>query len=229
MIWRSAWLFAQLGGCGTETGNPELVVLSYNARSSAPDEVALGTQTDTLSVGSVWLRLGEIALTGNCEETPVEVVRAGIGFADHADPAAFVQQLEIRAESICTLETSLDPDAAAVGEPPEVAGTAVALVGTLSDGRAFEVLVRETIALSLVLDDEPIPAEGSWLLSFDVATWIDVGALIALDGDPVTVSSDTHADVYAALVERFADGVQLHHDADDDGAVDPDERRIDLP
>ena len=230
MNWRSACIVACLGACGTETGNPDLVFLGYNARSTDPATVALGEADGdggALGVESVWLRLGPVRLTGDCDGEPVEATYDALGFADHADPAAVVQELEVRTDTTCRVETSFDVDGAATNEPPDVAGTAVALTGTLADGRAFEILVREPIPLVLALADEPAPAEGSWLLSFDVATWIDASALGALDGDPVIVSADENAGVYGAVVDRLQAGVQLHHDTDDDGQVDPDERRLD--
>lgn len=226
MNWRSAWLVACFGGCGTETGNPDLVFLSYNARSTDPEDVALG-EGEGLVVDSVWLRLGPVRLTGDCDGDPVEATYDALGFADHADPAAVVQELEVRTETTCRLETSFDVDGLATNEPPDVAGTAVALTGTLADGRAFEILVREPLALALGLDDEPAPAGGTWLLSFDVATWIDPAALAAVASDPVIVSADENAEVYTGILDRLTAGVQLHHDADADGQVDPDERRLD--
>ena len=216
--------------CGTETGNPELLALSYNARSTEPDVVALddaGSPAEAVLVDAVWLRLGYVRLTGDCDGEPVETRYDPLGFADHGHPDAAVQALAVTAETVCSVETSFDVLDDATGEPAPVAGTAVGLLGTLPDGRAFEALVRDPVAIALTLDDEPLPDEGSWLVTFDVATWVDADALLALPGDPVVVSDDGNVAAYDALVERLVDGVQLHHDADGDGRVDPDERRLD--
>lgn len=226
MNWRSVWLVLGVGACGTETGNPELVVLEYNARSTDPDEVTLG-DGDGVAVEAVWLRLGPVRLVSNCGDGEVEAATDALGFADHADPAPAVQELEVDAATVCRLETSFDVEGAPSGEPQPVAGTSLALTGVLPDARAFEVLVREPVALTLALDDEPVPTDAHWLLSFDVATWIDADALVALSGDPVTASVDDNAEVWQAVIDRLRAGVQLHQDADDDGEVDVGERRLD--
>jgi hypothetical protein len=226
MNWRSGWLLLGVGACGTETGNPELVVLEYNARSTDPDEVALG-DGDGTTVEAVWLRLGPVELVSGCGEGEVAAATDALGFADHADPAPAVQELEVEAATVCRLETSFDvAGGAPSGEPEPVAGTSVALTGVLPDARAFEVLVREPVALTLAIPDEPV-ADASWLLSFDVATWIDADALVALPGDPVTASVDQNVEVWQAVIDRLQSGVQLHEDTDGDGQVDEGERRLD--
>ncbi|MEZ4240748.1 MAG: hypothetical protein R3F59_32260 [Myxococcota bacterium] len=214
-----------LAACGTETGNPDLLALSYNARTTAPAEVSLERDDPgAADAEQVWLRLGPVRLEGDCDSDPVQARYDALGFADHAHPDAAVQALAVTAATVCRVETSFD---AGPASSTGLDAASVALAGTLSDGRAFEVLLDEAVALSFSLDDEPLPDRGGWLLSFDVATWIDADALLALPGDPVTVTAADHADVLDALHDRLRDGVALHHDADGDGQVDPGERRLD--
>jgi hypothetical protein len=226
MDWRRGCFLVWLAGCGTETGNPDLLFLSYNAWTSDPEAVSLQPQQAQSVALSVWLRLGPIRLEGDCQDEPVLSTHDALGFADHAEPGAASQELEVPTETTCRVETSFE-QGQAPGEPEPVAGTSVALLGELADGRAFQVLIREPVPVELQLEDEPVPADGGWLMSFDVATWLDPSALAALPGDPVVVSADDNADVYADVLARLAPGVQLHHDEDGDGEVDPGERRLD--
>lgn len=223
---RNVWLLVCLGGCGGGAIEPDFV-LSYNARTSKSG-VILGEQADRFSVSSVWLRLGEVTLTGDCGDAPIETTTDALGLVDHVDPAAEVQHLDVEASTICALDTTLVVDPEATDDPEEVAGAAAALLGTLADGRAFQVLIREEIPLSLVLADEPVPATGNWLLSFDVAAWLDAKALAEPSGFPIIVSSNTNPGIYAGILARLIYGVQLHLDADNDGQVDVTERRLDI-
>ncbi len=216
-----AAVLASLAACGTETGNPEATVeVEYNARSTDPDLVEL--------VDGVWLRIDVLALSGGCGG-PADAVVPALGWADHSGADAAVQAVDVPNVPYCTLATSFFADAGATGEAPELQGASVALTGTLDDGRAFRVVLREDVPLELTLDDAEPPDVGAWLLSFDVATWLDLGALEALPGDPVVVDEDTNPALLDEVRARLADGVQLHHDADRNGRVDPGERRLDLP
>ena len=224
---RGSWWLMGLLGCGGSEVERDFV-LAVNARTSTPNTIGLGTYVDRVSVGSVWLRLGEVTLTGDCGAEPVETTVEALGLLDHADAAAVTQKLDVAADTICTVDTTLEIDPEATDEPEGVAGTSVAVLGELVDGRAFEVLIREEIPLSLVLEDEPVPDAGTWLLSFDVAAWLDPAGMSAVSGFPITVTADTNPALYSGLLARLVYGVQIHLDADDDGVVDPTERRIDI-
>ncbi|MEQ1501341.1 MAG: hypothetical protein ABMB14_03880 [Myxococcota bacterium] len=225
--WIAAWLVALLTGCGTETGNPNLLFLGYNARTSDPTAVALDGDPGPVEVDTVWLRLGPVSITGDCDVDAVVETFDGLGFADHADPAPVVQQLSLDADAACAVATSFDVDPTATGEPADIAGTAVGITGLLDDGRAFVVAIDQPIALSFTLADEAVPEDGEWLMSFDVATWLGGAVSTALDGDPAVVSADSNAAAYATIVDQLGEGTQLHLDADEDGQVDPGERRLD--
>jgi hypothetical protein len=212
--------------CGTETGNPEELGLAYDARSSEPDAVGLRTPADAAEVDAVWLRLAEVTLQGDCTGDGSSRVLAGLGFADHADPAPVIQRTEVPFTELCGLETSFVTGPADPSEPASVAGSSVALEGVLADGRAFAVVLDEEVPVSLALPDVPLPETGGWLLGFDVATWLDPEALAALPDDPVRVDAATHPDLLAALRDRIPLGVGLYDDLDGDGALDPDEEPI---
>lgn len=226
MNWRSAWILACLGGCGPKY--PDLL-LGINTRTSQPSTVVLGEQADRLSVSSVWLRLGDIAITGDCGTIPVETVWPGLGLVDHADAAAVKQTLETGVETACLVETSLVADPEATDDPGDLAGASVALLGNLPDGRAYEIYVRETIPLSFTLEREEIPEPGSWLISFDVAAWLDEASISAVSGFPIVSDAETNPAILSGMMARLPYGIQMHLDANDDGQVAVDERRIDVP
>lgn len=213
-------------GCGTETGNPAGdVSLLYNARSQVPELVSLEPGADTTSVSAAWLRLDPVELSLDCKGKPDATFDA-LGLADHAGDDAFEQLSTIPDGPYCALETTFVVDEEGEGI---AAGASIALEGTLADGRAFEVVVPETVDVSLDIDGAVRPDAGSWLITFDVGTWLDPDALADLPGDPVSVSPTDHAAVYDTLLERIAPGVQLHLDVDGNGAVDAEDPRLDLP
>jgi hypothetical protein len=213
--------------CGTETGNPEELELGYNARTTEPGEVGLQTPADGATVDAVWLRLGPVTLLGDCARAPAERTFGGLGFADHAGPEAAFQQLRVPFRSACGLATSLEVGPDAPADPPGYAGVALSLEGTLGDGRPFSVASETPLDLYLPLADVDLADQGSWLVTFDVARWLDVDALTALPGDEVRVAADEHADELQAVLARVPEGLAVHHDADGDGQVGPDEARLD--
>lgn len=227
MNWRSACILAGLGGCSGKDESD--FVMAYDVRTSAPSTVAIGTQTGRLAVTEAWLRLSPPAFVGDCEFAPLESNGPAIGFVDFAASEPIRQELTFPTRSICTISTAFVPDLEATSEPIEISGTAAAILGTLPDGREFQVLIREEIPFELVLESELVPEEGTWLLSFDVAAWLDIAQLEAVSGFPVIASADTNVGVYSGILARLVYGVQLHEDLDDDGQVDLDERRLDVP
>lgn len=220
-----AWLVA-LVGCGTETGNPEGdVSLLYNARSRVPELVSLEPGAQSTTVSAVWLRLDAVDFTA-CSRKADGLSLGAIGLADHAGDEAFEQRVPSPDGPFCELSTALVPGDD--GPTPLTEGASAVVEGTLSDGRSFAVVLDETVDLVLPLDEVRRPAEGAWLLSFDVGTWIDPGELATLTGDPVIVSADTRPELLATVTKRLPLGVQLHLDLDADGLVDGDPR-LDLP
>lgn len=210
--------------CGTETGNPEgTVELQYNARSSSPF-VTLTASAGSLSVDAVWLRLAPIALEPCSTDEPVMV--DALGLTDHSGADAAVQLVKVPDVDYCGITASMEVGPADAGAPVVTAGASIALTGTLADGRRFEVVVPTEQTFDMVLLDEPLPAAGSWLLSFDVGTWLDRAELDALPGDPVVVDGATNAGALAALTGRLADGIALYLDEDGSGTVDADEPRL---
>jgi hypothetical protein len=226
MNWRSAFILAGIGGCSGK--DDPAFVLAYDVRTSAPSTVALGTQPGRLAVSEAWLRLAPLGFVGDCEFAPLESDAPGIGFVEFVESEPVAQTLTFPTRSLCTISTALVPDPEATDEPIEIAGDAGALLGTLPDGRAFEVHFREEIPIELVLENELVPEEATWLLSFDVAAWLDIGELEAVSGFPVIVSADTNVGIYSGILARLIYGIQVHEDLDVDGQVDLDERRIDV-
>jgi hypothetical protein len=228
MVRRSWWVvLVALGGCGTETGNPEeLLPLAYDARTTAPGVVDIGEGAATVVTG-VWLGLGPVLLAGELGGERVERTFDGIGFADHAGPEVARQELEVDLAQPDELRTSFVSGAPTGEAPAEVDGAAVGIVGTLPDGRAFSVRVDEEVAVGLELPSAALPEEGGWLLTFDLAVWLDVDAIAALPGDPVVADAITAPDLVEDLVQRLEAGLALHHDLDGDDAIDPGEPRLD--
>jgi hypothetical protein len=220
-----AGLWTLLVACGTETGNPEMIPLTYNATTSAPARVAIGSSDSAdVRVETVWLRLEDVTLTA-CDDS-VSQTAPGLGLADHGGPDAALQTVELADTTWCGLSTALRGAPDAVDEPVGIAGSAVAISGTV-DGRAFSILSTADVELDLALPDIPRPDDGSWLLGFDVAEWIDVDALRALPGEPIVVDADTEPAFLEAFEGRLAAGVHLWADRDGDGQVDDDDERLD--
>lgn len=213
--------------CGTETGNPDgELTLSYNARTSDPDAVSVREDGTESRVDEVWLRLADVEFEG-CVVEEVETLE-GIGFADHGGEEPARQEISLTDFEYCGLRTRFVVGAAG-GEAPDIAGSAISLRGTLSDGRAFLVRIDEEIEVDLPLQEVPILQSPNWLLSFDVATWIDPSELLALEGDPVLVDSTTNTGALAAIESRILAGVQVHADAGGNGQLDPGDLRLDEP
>jgi hypothetical protein len=210
------WLLA----CGTETGNPEELDFEYNARTSAPERIGLRSPGSAAQVDSVWLRLGPVKFTGDCDGQRGERTYAGLGFADHADDEPALQQFLVPFGSTCALSTTLEADPDATAEPAALGGAALALQGTLVDGRPFLVLSDEPMEWSFPLRDESVPETGAWLLSFDVAEWLDEGALATLPGEALRVTATENAEVLDALLDRVEGGLTLHLDDNSDGHID---------
>lgn len=212
-------LWGALTGCGTETGNPEELTLEWNARTSEPEAVGLRTPGSELTVGSVWLRLGDLTLAGDCGGDRVERTFDGLGFGDHADVEAAEQPLSVPFSDACELRTTLVADAGGAGEPEGVRGAAAALEGTLADGRGVLAALDADLPLVLRLGDEALPEQGAWLVTFDVAGWVEPADLTT-DEDPVEVGGP-------GLADRIRASVALHHDVDGDGVLDAGEPRLD--
>jgi len=231
---RSDWLGAVgavvlLGtGCGTETGNPEgyAVELGYNARTSQPEAVGF-EPTSRVQVDAVWLRLADAHLEASCPGEPSRF--DGIGLADHAGKTAAWQELapseSEAAASYCGVGTWARVVDDGADDPAEVDGASVAITGWLQDGRSFAVQIHRDIDLAVQVDPDVDPTEASWLMTFDLATWLDADALEALSDDAIWV--DDRTAVGEGIADRMLDGVQLHQDFDHDGAIDRDDVRID--
>lgn len=212
------------GACGTETGNPEgTVELQYNARTTDPSVALLTSTGSTLTVDAVWLRLDPVELAP-CDDTPVEL--DALGLTDHSGADSAVQTFEVPDETYCGLTTSVSVAGAMGSEPAVTDGASIAITGTLSDDRRFEIVVDTPQAFASSLDDEPLPSDGAWLITFDVGTWIDAAAMEALAGDPVVVSATENPGELAAVVGRLAGGVTVHLDENANGVVDPGEREL---
>ncbi len=203
--------------CGTETGNPEgMVVLAYDATSSdlarASFEAGSRAQVD-----GVWLRL-EQTTVAVCDDDDQRF--PGIGLGDHAGPEPAFQTLDGLPDApACGLSIAAAP-ADGAGDPEGVDGAAAAVLGRLGDGRPFVVRWDEPVDLGVALDAQPLPVDGGWLLTFDVATWLDVDALEADPADSITLTGDP---------ARLTDGLGLVEDLDGDGLIDAGEGRLDAP
>lgn len=213
--------------CGTETGNPDgELILSYNARTSNPDQVAIREDGTESRVDEVWLRLDDVHLDG-CFVEEAEVL-PGIGFADHGGADAAQQDIALTDLEYCGLRTRFVLGGAGE-EDEDIAGSAIALRGSLADGRSFLVRIDQEIELDIALGEVAIVLAPEWLLSFDVAAWIDPAELDALEGDPIVVDAATHAEVLQRIQARIVSGVQVHADVDGNGQLDPGDARIDVP
>lgn len=204
-------------GCGTETGNPELTV-AYNSTTSAPARVSLDATAGTTSVERLWLRLDAVEFD-DCDGAAQASLDA-LGFADHAGPEAARQSLELPEVRYCQLKTRLfavDPPS---DEPTAVAGSSVAVSGTLPDGRAFELVSFTEVPLTLTLDMNSLPDEGAWLITFDLATWLDPIDLASLPGDPVRIDAATQPALLEQFLSGLAGGIEVIEDTNDNGHFD---------
>jgi len=214
--------------CGTETGNPDgtMVDLGYNARTSRPEVVGFDPSS-RVQVDAVWLRLADAHLEASCPGEPLRF--DGIGLADHAGKTAAWQELTPAegegADTYCGVGTWARVVDDGSDDPLEVAGAAIALTGWLRDGRPFTVQVQRDVDLAVAVDPGVDPGEASWLMTFDVGTWLVPEELEALPDDDVFL--DDGSSVGERIIARIPDGVQLHQDFDRDGAIDRDDVRID--
>jgi hypothetical protein len=217
-------VFGALLACGTETGNPEGLVFEYNATSS--DAARVSTQPDAeIQIQSVWLRLGDVAFEdcGGVEQGRL----TGIGFADHSGEEAALQRIELPDVPYCTVRTEFLPDPAAIDEPPRVRGAAIGITGVLSNGADFTVVIDERIEVAVPVGAALIPEDIPWLLAFDVATWLDASVFDVPNEDGIRIDAETTPGIYADLLDRIPDGVQLYEDISENGLVDPEDPRLD--
>ncbi|HVU01091.1 MAG TPA: hypothetical protein VHE30_05035 [Polyangiaceae bacterium] len=215
---------------GTETGNPSFTgEVAYTAYSSAPDRIGVRSEGSVANVSSVWLDLGDIGFSADCDADAGAPVKApALGVGDHAAGRHNVTRFELEPESFCRVTVPFGvagQDALPEGAPALLRDHSVVVEGTRADGVPFTVLgdAASTFALPAVSGTFAVTAStGKTLLAFDVARWLDLDlASVAPSAGAVTVSADEHADLHAVFLGNLGPGIVLLRDEDGDGHVDP--------
>lgn len=212
---------------GTDVGNGATVELDLSAYEQPPGP---GSQSVDLSSGArvdaIWMAVDRVRLRpgAECLEDDTEVDLEGPLVADLAGaglvggPASFA----VQAGPFCRLRVGFHKLEAAVpaGAPAELAGLSILVLGTRSDGVAFQVRseINEETELDATNGSFELPAGTSPLfLAHDVGPWIGALALDSLAGSPVVVDKESNADRLAAFEEAVKLSARLFRDQDADG------------
>jgi hypothetical protein len=227
-----------LAGCtgGTETGNPSFEgSLGFDAYTSAPSVIALpsaltqSAQTAT-QIESTWLVLGDVGFVPqeHCAADAAAQHAQGIGAGDHVGSQAPPEAFELASGRYCGVSLAmLLSERAPTNGPGELVGHSMLIAGTLSDGRAFELLSALRAELFLRSGDAAgfeLDAQSSAvLLGFDVAAWLDALPLDSAqvdDDGTVIIDASHNSDVLGSFERQVASGITLFRDLDRDGMLD---------
>ncbi len=214
-----------LAACaGTETGNPSFDgTLSYNAYTSNPQAVALlDGETSAIVVDNAWLVLGDVGFSTACASgAPADGHADGLGIGDHAPVAAAETPLTLAEGEYCGVHVTFETaESVGDGVPIELVDHSVYLVGTLADGRPFQLAsaLQGDVFLSAV--DEPFvldAAEPNVLIGFDVATWLASlpwSSAAANVNGVVVVDATRNPEVLDAFELSVGRGTALFRDTD---------------
>lgn len=233
-----ALLLAATNACvGTETGNPSFTgQLSYNTYSSLPQAVSLREPTDGITVERAWLVLGDVRFVSaeRCASpASAPVHAAGLGAGDHASPVAPSTSMFIESGSYCSVRLPVELAGAGdvLGAPEALRGHSLLLDVTLADGtpaRILSAFVGELVIEAVEGTFEVRPEQGSLLLGFDVAVWLqDIGLQNAQRRDGrILVSVNENTAVLDAFEARLSAGTGLFVDAATEGQIGASTRLI---
>lgn len=247
-VWRSlrwlTWSCAlALGACaGTETGNPSFEgSLGYDAYSSAPRTVALTAGNgdavdDGVRVDNAWLVLGDVQLLRDdaCAQMQGNGTHVqGLGAGDHVGGQASATPFEASAGRYCGARL---PFLHAAGDLPNKApdslrDESIVLIGTLPDGRAYELrsALETSVLLRAAASGFELDAQHPGvLIGFDVAEWLsemDWSQASALSGR-VLIDAEHNDALLSAFERALPHGVALFRDANGDGMLDADHTPI---
>jgi hypothetical protein len=126
--------------------------------------------------------------------------------------------------SYCRLELELHEVAAdelPAGAPAELAGAALFIRGTRSDGRPFTVRSKQKVDFRLEASDAPIPISGDnpLIVGIELGAMMTALDLGTLTDDPIVIDETTNPDRLAALEQALREAARLFRDDDDDGTL----------
>jgi hypothetical protein len=220
---------------GTETGNPSVGTLSYNAWTTDQTRVALRAESDAeIELEQVWLNLGEVAFLPCSGETSESLAKVpALGAADHAGFDAAQVPVELGSERVCELRVGLQASVEELpsGAPAELAASPIVLIGRLRDGTPFRLVAPSVSSLNLLTLQSAGFASSTMpalLLAFDVARWLDGLDLNNAErlGDSILVNSEHNTERLAQFEANLAPGVTLFEDAAANGQVASDAERL---
>lgn len=227
-------LLALLGGCVTETGNPELDV-SLRATAVSSSERVTVSAAPALTVTDAWINLDDVRLVeGDACDTAGEIEHTAEGPFETDLLADTPVAIHIPAVTTdyCRLRVRLDKAEGVTAAPGALDDHSVLLAGERSDGVPFEIRSRSGFELDLRSRGEPFPlddARDQLLLAFDMAAWIgDLGLATATPDDGIILVDEDHDE---ATLEAFEAAIEaalgLWSDDGGDGALDDDDDRLD--
>lgn len=215
---------------GTEVGNPILVDLDFAVHDR--------TGALALTVDTAWLAVERIRLrrADTCEVEPGIVIPGPIAVdLLAAGPPPALTDVALETGDYCRFEVEWDAFAAGLppGAPAELAGAAIAITGTRSDGTPF--VLRSERNDEIRLDG----VNGAFTLD-EATTALFVGMDLArlfagVELDAAVVSADGIIYIDDArngdLIDLFEDNLraaaELFDDDDDNGELDPGEADAD--
>ena len=218
-----------IGCTGTETGNPSLQQsLTLRARSRDPADVTLGSGQGRIRIDAAWVVLGEVAL-GECggpHEPVLDPVATDLAAAPETRSFAHERP------SYCALDTGWERSAAhaPAHAPPELPGRSLVVLGRRSDDVPFRLGSTLNLPIQVATPAPGFDLGEPLILAFDVAQWFSAVDLDTATVDPndstIRIGVSENAALLALLEASLPASATLHHDANENGLLDPEEQSV---
>ncbi len=234
---RTVCLILLFAACtGTDIGNaPELDVTLYNETlaSSVAPATSFGAGSTVVSLG--WVSLSNIRFrsAANCEGDS-EFELAGPFAVDLFDPGSLSRQadFQIPFTDYCRVEIKWDAHDGPLpmGAPAELAGAAILLKGSRSDGIPFLVQSQEDGDLLFNASNGAFSVSESTntlIVGFDglrLFSGIDLNTAVVDPDDVIRISPTSNENLLSIFEQNLDTAGDLFDDDDGDGALDTDER-----
>lgn len=225
-----------IGCSSTGVGNPGVAAQSLMVSSDPevePNATDGGEQLDSSNLRHAVLVFGELRFVA-CDETEESKVFLGpvlVDLAQNRMEPASITLSETPASGICGIDAVLAP----ATTPASLSGRSLFFSGVRSDGTAFLLFANMTGTLrmrALPGVTWPIDGEHGWLWAMRPRRWLTPSELDTTETEPldsvervIAINVDRHPILYAAIRTRLAGRSTLHVDLNDNGQLDPDERR----
>lgn len=236
--WTLPWLVPPVlfASCAvTETGNPPFAAqMALTADSSDPTVATVGNGSGALVVHETWVALGDIRFVRAevCDEPgETEVDLPGPIVAELvAEPEVLF--FEPGGGDYCRVRVPLERAEAPLppGAPAELVDHSIVIRGERADRTPFLLasrINREADVRSRTGPFELDEASRAVVLAFDVALWfegIDLSTAEVGGEGSIVVDETSNDDVLDAFEANAEHALRLFRDADEDGALDDDER-----